>query len=58
MKIKMIIQALMKKFAKFTNLKFTTIVHRQSQTKPSAADSAEDVVNDVDDSVNVIDCSD
>ena len=58
MKIKMITQALMKKFAKFTNLKSTTMVHGQSQTKPSAADSAEDIVNDVDDNVNVIDCSD
>ena len=59
-KIKMITQALMKKFAKFTNLKSTTTVHGQSQTKPSAADSAEDIVNDVDDNVNVVDayCSD
>ena len=58
MKIKMITQALMKKFTKFTNLKSTTTVHGQSQTKPSAADSAEDIVIDVDDNVNVIDCSD
>ena len=58
MKIKMITQALMKKFAKFTNLKSTTTVHGQSQTKPSAADSAEDIVNDVDDNVNIIVCSD
>ena len=34
------------------------MVHGQSQTKPSAADSDEDIVNDVDDNVNVIDCSD
>ena len=56
MKIKMVTQLLKQKFAKFTKLKST--VHGKShQTKPSAADST-DIVDNVDDIVNVVDCND
>ena len=58
MKIKLVTQALKKKFAKFTTMKST--VHGQShQTKPSAADSTDKVDNvDVVDNVNLVDCND
>ena len=57
-KIKMVTQALRKKFAKFTSLKSSTVHGQSPQTKPSAA-KPEDTVNDVDNIlVNVVNCSD
>ena len=58
-KIKMVTQALRKKFAKFTSLKSSTVHGQSPQTKPSAA-KPEDAVNDVDKVVvnlNVVNCS-
>ena len=56
MRIKLVTQVLKKKFTKFTTLKST--VHGQShQTKPSAADST-DIVDNVNDNVNLVDCND
>ena len=56
MRIKLVTQVLKKKFTKFTTLKFT--IHGQShKTKPSAADST-DIVDNVNDNVNLVDCND
>ena len=58
-KIKMVTQALIKKYAKFTILKSSTVHGQSPQTKPSAA-KPEDTVNDVDKVVvnlNVVNCS-
>ena len=56
MRIKLVTQVLKKKFTKFTTLKFT--IHGQShKIKPSAADST-DIVDNVNDNVNLVDCND
>ena len=57
-KIKIVTQALRKKFAKFTSLKSSTVHGQSPKTKPSAA-KPEDTVNNVDNIiVNVVNCSD